>query len=78
MAVFVVVAYWILSHLAHVLAPILVAFGIAYLLDHPEADPAAPHGDAPAPPGTPGPRQPWTPGTPEPRNPGTPEPRNPL
>ena len=32
-AVFVVVVYWILSHLAHVLAPILVAFGIAYLLD---------------------------------------------
>jgi predicted PurR-regulated permease PerM len=32
-AVFVVIAYWILDHLAHVLAPILVAFGIAYLLD---------------------------------------------
>lgn len=32
-AVFVVVGYWIISHLAHVLAPILVAGGIAYLLD---------------------------------------------
>lgn len=32
-AVFVVVGYWIVSHIAHVIAPILVAAGIAYLLD---------------------------------------------
>jgi predicted PurR-regulated permease PerM len=32
-AVFVVVGYWIVSHVAHVIAPILVAAGIAYLLD---------------------------------------------
>jgi len=31
--VFVVIGYWVISHLAHVVAPILVAAGIAYLLD---------------------------------------------
>jgi predicted PurR-regulated permease PerM len=32
-AVFIVVGWWIVTHLAHVLAPVLVALGIAYLLD---------------------------------------------